>query len=137
MGTVGEKLRALRTERGWTLRELSERSGVSLSHLSAIENHTRPTPSLDSVRRIAKAFGVSLSVFDDEPRTPDSWLERARSLYEPETLAFLLREDARPYVDLAKSLAESSTDDPSAFLQRIAQFIQDRKAAYSGHSDEA
>ncbi|GMA51520.1 hypothetical protein GCM10025857_28770 [Alicyclobacillus contaminans] len=44
MSSIGEKLSALRKQRGWTLKQLSSISGVSVSYISAIENETRPTP---------------------------------------------------------------------------------------------
>lgn len=148
MATVGDKIKSLRLQRGWTLRELSARCGVSVSHLSAIENHTRPSPSLGRIQRIAQAFDVSLSMFDEtagrvvaradaaqaegasHANPSQSLLEQLKYLYDPQMIAFIAAEDARPYVELARDLAESDLDDPSVFLQRIATFIQERKAQY-------
>lgn len=156
MATVGERIKFLRRQRGWTLRELSAHCGVSVSHLSAIENHTRPSPSLERIQRIAHAFEVSLAVFDEavnsagqleqavnnarssEPYqtgpasvgVQSSLVEQLQTLYDQQTIAFIAAESARPYVELARALAESDPDDPSAFLQRIATFIQERKGHY-------
>lgn len=56
----GNKLRALRTERGWTLDELAKRCQVSRSTLAQVERHRGLT--LYNAVRIAAAFG--LSVYD-------------------------------------------------------------------------
>lgn len=63
------KLRALRTQRGMTLEELSARSGLTGSMLCKIENF-RVTPSLPALGAIARALGVTLAtLFEglDEP----------------------------------------------------------------------
>lgn len=60
---LGRQIRLARTERGWTLRELSTASGVSVSQLSSIERGTH-LPSLESMVVIASALR----------QTPSSWL---------------------------------------------------------------
>ena len=58
--TIGKRIRAERTMRGWSLAELAEHSGVSKAMLSAIERGmTSPTAVL--LVRIAAAFGMTLS----------------------------------------------------------------------------
>jgi len=56
---LGHQIRLTRTERGWTLRELSEVSLVSVSQLSSIERGTH-LPSIESLIAIASAL-------DDNP----------------------------------------------------------------------
>src|SRR6185295_12055797 len=51
---LGRHIRLARTERGWTLKELSEASGVSVSQLSSIERGAH-MPSLESLLTIATA----------------------------------------------------------------------------------
>ncbi|WP_303803083.1 helix-turn-helix domain-containing protein [Alicyclobacillus macrosporangiidus] len=188
MASIGEKVAHLREQRGWTLKELSDRSGVSVSHISAIENGTRPNPSIDRVKRIAHAFGVSLAYFDDDAPAPEvdakelpssalsvpssgNWgsntrlsgddvgnvvdnspvgdpangqdgnpdiipdlidlAKRIQALYDHETARFIASESSRPYVALARQLAEQDLlHDASHLLQVIAQFIRDRAADY-------
>ncbi|MBL4808539.1 MAG: response regulator [Phycisphaerales bacterium] len=60
--TLGRQIRLARTERGWTLRNLSEISGVSVSQLSSIERGTH-LPSVESLTIIAEALGVAPSVW--------------------------------------------------------------------------
>jgi DNA-binding NtrC family response regulator len=52
---LGRQIRLARTERGWTLKELSEASGVSVSQLSSVERGAH-LPSLESLLAIAGAL---------------------------------------------------------------------------------
>ncbi|MBX3363234.1 MAG: response regulator [Phycisphaeraceae bacterium] len=63
---LGRHIRLARTERGWTLKDLSERSDVSVSQLSSIERGAH-LPSLESLVSIALAL-------DQKPST---WLDAA------------------------------------------------------------
>lgn len=63
---LGRRIRLARTEKGWTLKALSETSGVSVSQLSSIERGAH-LPSLESLLAIATAL--------DE--RPSRWLEAA------------------------------------------------------------
>ena len=58
--------RRLRTERGWTLKDLSEASGVSVSQLSSIERGAH-LPSLESMLAVARAMDLA----------PSDWLRSA------------------------------------------------------------
>ncbi len=60
--TLGRQIRLARTERGWTLRNLSEISGVSVSQLSSIERGTH-LPSVESLTSVAEALGVAPSTW--------------------------------------------------------------------------
>ena len=57
---VGQKIRALREDKGLTLAEVSERCGVAPATLSRIENG-RMVGKLDSHRKICDALGISLA----------------------------------------------------------------------------
>jgi transcriptional regulator with XRE-family HTH domain len=58
--SIARRIRAERTQRGWSLAALAERSGVSKAMLSAIERgEASPTATL--LVRIAAAFGTTLS----------------------------------------------------------------------------
>lgn len=65
-GELGRQVRLARTEKGWTLRDLSEASGVSVSQLSSIERGAH-LPSVESLVSIAQALG----------RKPSVWLDAA------------------------------------------------------------
>lgn len=59
---VGQVTRGLRAERGWTLRDLSARSGVSVPYLSEIERG-RKEPSGAILTHLARVFELPLPEF--------------------------------------------------------------------------
>lgn len=59
---LGRQIRLARTERGWTLRELSVVSSISVSQLSSIERGTH-LPSVESLVAISGALGASPSAW--------------------------------------------------------------------------
>ncbi|MFI9100106.1 helix-turn-helix domain-containing protein [Streptomyces fildesensis] len=67
---VGPRLRALRQDRGTTLAQLSEMTGISLSTLSRLESGKRK-PTLELLLPLAKAHGVALDELVGAPDTGD------------------------------------------------------------------
>ena len=63
--SVGDKLRALRKQNKLTLKELSEKTSLSISFISDIENKRR-NPSIDNLKILANALNVSVSELLDE-----------------------------------------------------------------------
>ncbi|WP_188454456.1 helix-turn-helix domain-containing protein [Virgibacillus oceani] len=57
---IGERLRKLRQERGYSLSELAERAGVSKSYLSYLERDVKNNPSLQFISKIADTLNVSV-----------------------------------------------------------------------------
>jgi transcriptional regulator with XRE-family HTH domain len=73
---LGQKIRALRIERGMTLEDVVSRSGLTRSWLSKVENF-RVTPSLQGLMEIARALGVPVArLLDDLDKRPDFVLVR-------------------------------------------------------------
>lgn len=68
---LGDRIKQLRTEAGWSQGELADKVGTDARQISRYENG-RITPSLDALARIAETLNVSLDhlVFDDIPRRP-------------------------------------------------------------------
>lgn len=58
--TVGHRIKNLRKEKNMTLRELSHKTGISVSFLSDIENG-RSNPSLERLKDIAGVLDVTVS----------------------------------------------------------------------------
>ncbi len=81
--SLGSEMRQLRKVREMTLRQLSERSGVSLSHLSAIERGAS-NPSVEALRDIAAAL-----------RVPPDWFFARRAGKGPMERAFVVRAQNR------------------------------------------
>ena len=58
LAVIAENLKELRRLRKLTQDALSERSGIAVPNISRIESQTT-FPSLETVRRLAEAFGVT------------------------------------------------------------------------------
>jgi len=99
MATLGALLRSHRLAAGLTLRELSERTGVSNAYLSQLERGLHE-PSLSVLRSISLALGVPLSavlsragVLEDADgprvRETEAAILRDPELSEPHRMALL------------------------------------------------
>lgn len=67
-GPMGQRIKALRKSRQWSLATLSGKSGIPLSTLSKVE-HGALTLNYDRIQQISEAFDVSFSEFL-APETP-------------------------------------------------------------------
>lgn len=141
MTTLGEKVKQLRTEQGWTLHELSTRAHLSLSYISAIEANKRPNPSFRCVEQLARAFAKPLAHFvstvEDDTNGPgvrpdqQTFLAAIERMYDVDMQAFIAAESSRPYVSFARTLAQDQAIvDASRLLQLVAQFLQEQKQPY-------
>jgi transcriptional regulator with XRE-family HTH domain len=61
---VGEQLQLVRRHRGWSLRELAQASGLSLTTVHQVETG-RTSPGLATLQSLANALGVSLGALFD------------------------------------------------------------------------
>ena len=59
--TFGEYVRRLRRKKGWGLRELAEASGLSVSHLSRLQNDTG-VPRPETVVKLAEVLDGDLEL---------------------------------------------------------------------------
>lgn len=82
--TLGKLLRALRSRNGWTLKEMSERSGVPVSTLSKIE-HDRLTLTYDKLQAATQRLGIRMSdLFADSADAPEAPVTARRSIGHPD-----------------------------------------------------
>src|SRR6187401_337199 len=58
--TLGGLLKALRAHNGWTLREMSQRSGIPISTLSKVE-HDRLTLTYDKLQQLSQRLNIRMS----------------------------------------------------------------------------
>jgi transcriptional regulator with XRE-family HTH domain len=68
-GAVARTVKALRTERAWSLDQLAARSGVSKGVLVALEQ-ARSNPNLATLVRLSDAFGVPVTLLVDVSTEP-------------------------------------------------------------------
>ncbi|OCT11031.1 transcriptional regulator [Paenibacillus pectinilyticus] len=59
---IGHNISSIRKQRGYTLSELSERTGISKSYLSNIERNLKQNPSIHVMEKIALVLKVDLKV---------------------------------------------------------------------------
>lgn len=69
--TIGGLLRSLRTRKGWTLKQMSEQSGIPLSTLSKVE-HDRLTLSYDKLLQLSQRLKLRMSeLFAEQDEAPE------------------------------------------------------------------
>lgn len=81
--SLGERIRELRTARGWSLSKLAEEAGVAKGYVSVVENDPEARPSMDTVMRLARALELPMSeltgtVSEPERPTDPTWPESLR-----------------------------------------------------------
>lgn len=60
--SIALQIKALRQQRGWTQEELAEKAGLKQSQVSAMEQVSFSSWTLRTLRKLAKAFDLALSV---------------------------------------------------------------------------
>lgn len=66
MNTLGEKIRKLRKEKGFTLDKLAELSESSKSYIWELENKNPPRPSAEKLAKIADKLDTTIEFLLDE-----------------------------------------------------------------------
>ncbi len=78
--TLGALLRGLRTREGWTLKEMSAKSGIPVSTLSKIE-HDRLTLTYDKLLQLSQRLGLRMSeLFAESTGTAEQAVTARRSI---------------------------------------------------------
>ncbi|WP_411833130.1 helix-turn-helix domain-containing protein [Pseudoxanthomonas mexicana] len=78
--TIGSLLRSLRTRRGWTLKQMSEQTGIPLSTLSKVE-HDRLTLTYDKLLQLSQRLKLRMSeLFAEQDEAPEPAVTARRSI---------------------------------------------------------
>ncbi len=78
--TLGSVLRRIRAGKGWTLKEMSAKSGIPVSTLSKVE-HDRLTLTYDKLQQLSRRLNLRMSdLFAEEPDRPERQAMGRRSL---------------------------------------------------------
>lgn len=104
---LGARLAELRAERGWSLGELAERSGVSRSTLSRAERaEISPTASL--LNRLCHVYGRTMSQLLSEVEPEPALLVRAaeQPVWEDRSSGFVRRSVSPPHAGLRGEIVE-------------------------------
>ena len=122
---IGGRIRHLRGRRGLTLRQLSERTGLTESFLSQVERDLT-SPSIASLQRIANALGLTIGRLFEDVEAPGRVVRR--------------HERRRVAYPGLRSVDEFLTRDRSGRLQLILSTIEPGGGtgdeAYVHESDE-
>lgn len=104
---LGARLAELRAERGWSLGELADRSGISRSTLSRAERaEISPTASL--LNRLCHVYGRTMSQLLSEVEAEPALLVRAagQPVWEDRSSGFVRRSVSPPHTGLRAELVE-------------------------------
>ena len=116
MTPFGEKIRALRKDRGVTMKQMAQAIGVSAPYLSALENGNRGLPSWYLVQRIIAYFNI---IWDEaEDITELARLSHPRVVIDTSGLSPRATELANRLADNISRLNES---DLQQFLHLLRQ----------------
>lgn len=94
---LGEKIRRLRKQKGFTLDKLAELSGSSKSYVWELENKNPPRPSAEKLARVAESLDTTLEYLLDEEDNvtegdaADARFYRQYRRMDPETKAKIRR----------------------------------------------
>ena len=104
--TIGAKVKAFRTAKKYTLKQLSEESGLSIGFLSQLERGLSSI-AIDSLAKLADILGVSLSAFFDSNSEPEkSPVNRSFSMYcsqiNPQIIQYLVNGNAQDFACLPR-----------------------------------
>ncbi|MBU3730189.1 MAG: helix-turn-helix transcriptional regulator [Beijerinckiaceae bacterium] len=118
MTPFGEKLRALRAERGITLGEMAEAIGVTPTYLSALEHGRRGRPNWVFVQRVIHFFNV---IWDDAEE-----LQRLADVSHPRVVIDTAGLDPRATL-LANRLARRIAELDPATLEKLLNNLEPKK----------
>ncbi len=97
--TIGDKIKSLRKDNGYTLDELADKAESSKSYIWELENKNPPRPSAEKLVKIAKALSVTLDYFLNEEvqeeDAKDAMFYREYQKKDPET-----KKKIRQMIDL-------------------------------------
>ncbi|UKS23965.1 helix-turn-helix domain-containing protein [Paenibacillus sp. HWE-109] len=88
-----DKLRDMRKLKGFTIRELADRSGVSAAYISQLENGNRGIPSPEVLMKLSEGLNTSYSELMDIAGYLESSPSEANFQSNPVNLRRFLREN--------------------------------------------
>lgn len=118
-GPLGTKVRSLREQREWSIREASEACHLNYFTIFRIENGGTANPAMKTLRSIAKAFGVTVG---DLYTPPAEGVLDVVPAEIPELVAS--ETPVRP----APISCDCVADDPFSLLRQLFAHLEERDA---------
>jgi transcriptional regulator with XRE-family HTH domain len=121
LATIGEKIRALRQRRGWTLRDLADKTGLSVPYLSDIERRRESNPTLETLTTIAGALECPVAelIGDSDGSLADSLPHSEPPL--PVSLQRFVRGES--FAKRLEKLASTAGRDPKDMEREVINFL--------------
>lgn len=115
---IGDRLKALRTAQGLSLRALAEETGLSPTLISQVEREVAE-PSLRTLRRLADFFGTSVATLFDDDHELGAHIsrpgERSRIISSTGHIQYERLAQGRGMLEVLKGVlepGETSSDEP-------------------------
>ena len=124
--TIGAKIKQLRLSQNMKLKDLSDKTGLSISYLSQIE-HSSNSLSIYSLERIANVLGVQLSYFLDTPLQHKEYIIRS---YEQDMLQ--ISNSPRIYNRLSNDLGSCELESMLVTIMPSERYISEEPKAHQG-----
>jgi transcriptional regulator with XRE-family HTH domain len=115
MEEIFQKVKQLRIDNGMTLKDLSEKTDLSVSFLSQIERGTSSL-AITSLKKIADAFGVKMVYFFEEPENPNYAVKKE------EQKPFKLESSESTFIRLSSNFLERKIEP---FIVTMQPFQKD------------
>lgn len=108
---IGDILRSYRKKKGFTLKQLSNITGLSISFISDIENH-RKKPSPENAKILADALNIDIRLLLDDKVAAmiDEIQEDVKSISNP---------DIRAIARAGKNLTPEQAEELRKFAERL------------------
>lgn len=117
----GARIRELRKQRGWTMKQLGQRLELAESTISGYENEIR-RPDMDALLQFAELFDVTVDYLLGRERAPSAASSGSMQ-------AAALRESATPYyAAIRDGRVESLTEEEAAHLRDSLEMFRLWKA---------
>lgn len=112
MSILGENIKRLRNEKGWSLIVLSNKTEIPVSTLNGIEKGSKP--SYDKIEKLSEVFDVSMvELTKGDTSLPKEDIERIKnepfSRFKP-SVAHKIREDTEERIQMANDISDKAVD---------------------------
>jgi len=136
---LGEKVKQLRQDQGFTLAALADRTGLSVGSLSQLERG-QANPSFTTIADIAEGLGVGLGFFFDLADNPEEMIvrrQRRKLITNPygETVSLLTPDTRHSYVVLYSEM-EPGAQDKGPHSHAGEEFYLVLRGAYRLHLED-